>query len=89
MGDVCSCFRKDFPFRALVHVHDPCTKTGTRRQLLAAEAVQLAHLAVNGLRDAWKTYRARGTVHVFLAVPAGLAFLIGQFLNGFGDVRTL
>ena len=88
MGDVCSCFKTDFPFRALVHVHDPCAKGGTRRQLSAAEAVHLAHLAVNGMRDAWKTYRVRGTVHVFLAVPAGLAFLIGQLLNGFGNVQT-
>jgi hypothetical protein len=88
MADVCSCFTKNFPFRALVHVHDPHAKSEARCQLSPADAVQLAHLAVNGLRGAWNTYKVRGTVHLFLAVPAGLAFLIGQLLNGFGDVQT-
>jgi len=88
MADVCSCFTKDFPFRAMVHVHDEPAKSGTHHQLSAAEAVQLAHLAVNRLREAWKTYKVRGTVHLFVAGPAGLAFLIGQLLNGFGNVQT-
>jgi hypothetical protein len=29
-----------------------------------------------------------GTVHLFMAVPVGLAMLIGQGLNTFGDVQT-
>jgi hypothetical protein len=88
IDDVRASFKKDFPFRALVHVHEPAMQGTARRQLSAAEALQVAHLAVNGLRDVWSTYKVRGAVHVFLAVPAGLAFLIGQLLNGFGEVRT-
>jgi CBASS immunity sensor of nucleotide second messenger signals len=29
-----------------------------------------------------------GTVHLFMAVPAGLAMLTGQLLNTFGSVQT-
>jgi hypothetical protein len=62
--------------------------SGARVQLSAAEAVQVAHLAVSALREAWSKYKVRGVVHLFLAVPAGLAFMTGQLLNGFGDVQT-
>jgi SMODS-associated and fused to various effectors sensor domain len=88
MDDVRSCFEKDFPFRAFVHVHQPPAMSGARVQLSAAEAVQVAHLAVSALREAWSKYKVRGVVHLFLAVPAGLAFMTGQLLNGFGDVQT-
>lgn len=69
-------------------MHEPAVEGPSRRQLSASEALRVAHVAVNGLRDAWRTYKVRGAVHLFLAVPAGLAFLIGQLLNGFGEVRT-
>jgi hypothetical protein len=88
MDDVRSCFDTDFPFRAIVHVHDPLLQSGGRRQLSASEAVQVAHQAIGALREAWAKYKVRGTVHLFLAVPAGLAFMIGQLLNGFGEVQT-
>jgi hypothetical protein len=88
VDDFRASFKKDFPFRALVHVHEPAVEGPSRRQLSASEALRVAHVAVNGLRDAWRTYKVRGAVHLFLAVPAGLAFLIGQLLNGFGEVRT-
>jgi len=88
VDDVRSCFEKDFPFRAMVHVHDPAMQGTGRRQLSPAEAVRVAHVAINALRDAWSMYKVRGTVHLFLATPAGLAFMIGQLLNGFGDVQT-
>jgi hypothetical protein len=88
MADVCSCYPKGIPFRAFVHVHDPCAKDATRAQISSGHAVGLAHLAVNALRDAWNKYQVRGKVHLFMAVPAGLAFLVGQLLNGFGDVQT-
>ena len=86
MDDVRSCLEKDFPFRAIVH--DPAFQSAGRRQLSTGEAVQVAHIAVNALREAWAKYKVRGTVHLSLAVPAGLAFMIGQLLNGFGDVQT-
>jgi len=43
---------------------------------------------VEGLRRARDEFQARGTVHLFLAVPVGLAFLIGQSLNTAGPVQT-
>jgi hypothetical protein len=88
LADVRSFFQGAFSFRALVHSYDPCPKAGRRLFLSGAEAVQVAHLAACALREAWKTYKVRGTVHLFLAVPAGLAFMIGQLLNGFGGVQT-
>jgi hypothetical protein len=89
MDDVRACFETNFPFRALVHVHNHGSNgEGARVQLSAAEGVQIAHLAVDALREARSTYKVRGSVHLFLAVPAGLAFMIGQLLNGFGDVQT-
>jgi len=88
VDDVRSSFPSDFPFRALVHIHDPRVRQKGRVQLSAGEAVEVAHLAVNSLRRASTTYKVRGTVHLFLAVPAGLAFMIGQLLNAFGAVQT-
>ena len=41
-----------------------------------------------GIRDARREYGGVGTVHVFVAVPAGLAFLVGQLLNTLGQVQT-
>jgi SMODS-associated and fused to various effectors sensor domain len=41
-----------------------------------------------GLRRARDTFQPRGTVHLFLAVPAGLAVMIGQTLNTFGPIQT-
>ena len=40
------------------------------------------------LRHARDTLQPRGTVHLFLAVPAGLAVLIDQTLNTFGPIQT-
>jgi hypothetical protein len=89
IDDVRACFETNFPFRAIVHVHDQSPKSGAARaQLSAAEAGQVARLAVDSLREARSTYKVRGPVHLFLAVPAGVAFMIGQLLNGFGDVQT-
>ena len=35
-----------------------------------------------------REYGNIGTVHLFMAAPAGLAMLIGQLLNTFGAVQT-
>jgi hypothetical protein len=40
------------------------------------------------LRAARDGFQPRGTLHLFLAVPAGLAMMIGQMLNTFGLVQT-
>jgi hypothetical protein len=45
-------------------------------------------IIVEALRYARDQYQTRGTLHLFLAVPGGLAMLIGQMLNTFGTVQT-
>lgn len=35
-----------------------------------------------------RRYGNLGTVHLFVAAPAGLAMLIGQVLNTFGAIQT-
>ena len=38
------------------------------------------------MRTARREYGNIGTTHLFMAVPAGLAMLIGQLLNTFGGL---
>ncbi len=45
-------------------------------------------IIIEALRYARDQYQPRGALHLFLAVPAGLAMLIGQMLNTFGPVQT-
>lgn len=66
------------------------TKTGAHPHDLAssAEASDVVRLVLEGLRQARTKLQPRGTVHLFLAVPAGLAMMIGQVLNTFGPIQT-
>jgi hypothetical protein len=52
------------------------------------KAVDIVRVIAEGLREARDTLQPRGTVHLFLAVPAGLAVMIGQTLNTFGPIQT-
>lgn len=72
--------------RAVVSVSPPTA--GTRTPLTAGEAIDVAHLAIDAIRSARATYHTLGTIHLFLAVPAGLAMMIGQLLNTLGRVQT-
>jgi hypothetical protein len=54
----------------------------------AGMAVDIVRVIAEGLRQARDTLQPRGTVHLFLAVPAGLAVMIGQTLNTFGLIQT-
>jgi SMODS-associated and fused to various effectors sensor domain len=74
------------PFRGLLIV----TKDGTYPHDIATpgQAADLVRVVVEGLRQARNDLQPRGTVHLFLAVPAGLAMMIGQMLNTFGSVQT-
>lgn len=73
-------------FRGLVLV----TKPGTYPHDLATpgEAADVVRVVVEALRAARHGLQPRGTLHLFLAVPAGLAMMIGQMLNTFGPVQT-
>jgi hypothetical protein len=54
----------------------------------AGQARDVVRVIVEGLCRARDALQPRGTLHLFLAVPAGLAMLIGQMLNTFGPVQT-
>ncbi len=75
--------------RAVISVARPAsTSNATRPVLTAGQALDVAHLAIDALRATRSSYQARGTVHLFLAVPVGLAMMIGQLLNTFGQIQT-
>lgn len=73
-------------FRAITRICHP----GQRRFDItsAGQAADIAATVVEAIRVARESYRPMGTVHLFMAVPVGLAMLIGQGLNTFGDVQT-
>jgi hypothetical protein len=73
-------------FRGLVHADPP----GAHPHLLPGpgEAADLAYEVVSAMRRARSRYGRVGDVHLFIAGPVGLAFLLGQLLNTFGTVRT-
>ena len=52
------------------------------------QAVDIARKTVEAARGARNEYAVGGQVHLFMAVPAGLAMLIGQLLNTLGPIQT-
>ncbi len=52
------------------------------------KASDIVRVISEALRDARDTLQPRGSLHLFLGVPAGLAMMIGQVLNTFGPVQT-
>jgi hypothetical protein len=73
-------------FRALVAV----TRPGSYPHDIEApgQAADIVRVIAEALRKARDTFQPRGTIHLFLAVPAGLAMMIGQTLNTFGPIQT-
>ena len=81
-----SCQAELPAFRALVHVRGPQKLPFSIRS--PGEATDLALVTQEGIRTARRRYGNVGVVHLFMAVPAGLAVLIGQVLNTFGAIQT-
>ncbi len=79
--------RTALALRAVVHLK-PAEPRPARLHLRPGQARNLACQAVDAIRDAVADLSARGTIHLFLAVPAGVAFMIGQQLNTLGRVQT-
>jgi len=81
-----SCQASLPPLRALVCI----TKSDAYPHRITApgEATDIALAIQDGMRLARREYGNIGTVHLFMAVPVGLAMLIGQLLNTFGAVQT-
>lgn len=75
------------PFRAYLHIKHR-TKAGAIEITSPGQAAHLAHLVVDAVRKTREDYLISGRIHLFLAVPVGLAMLIGQLLNTLGQVQT-
>lgn len=75
------------PFRAYTHVKHA---NSAQSVLLKSpgQALDIARKVVAAARNARQEYGITGQVHLFAAVPAGLAMLIGQLLNTLGPVQT-
>ena len=54
----------------------------------AAQARDAAFKIQEEVRRVIRAYSALGTIHLFMAVPAGLAMMIGQLLNTLGSIQT-
>jgi len=57
-------------------------------RLSAAEALDVVLRVADAIRKARSMWNDVQSVHLFAAVPAGIALLIGQFLNTLGPVQT-
>ena len=84
---VASSADKTGPFRAYVHLNRADSREGVVLET-PGQVVDLARQTVEAVRRARSDYVISGRVHLFMAVPAGLAMLIGQLLNALGPVQT-
>ena len=75
------------PFRAYVHLNRHDSRQGAVLET-PGQAVDLARKTIEAARRARGEYAIGGRVHLFMAVPAGLAMLVGQLLNTLGPVQT-
>jgi hypothetical protein len=79
-------FPRPYPFRALVRIG---REAGGRCEIKSpGEAADAAFLVRDAIRQARSQIGQVGAVHLFLAVPAGLALMIGQLLNTLEAVQT-
>lgn len=74
------------PFRAMVRAWK--TPFGTDSLVTAGQAADAAFKIRDAVRDARTNYPRLGVIHLFMAVPSGLAMMIGQLLNVLGPVQT-
>ncbi|HEX3532154.1 MAG TPA: SAVED domain-containing protein [Thermoanaerobaculia bacterium] len=74
------------PFRAVCRV----TKEGKPPHsiLSPGQAADVARTAIENIKEARRGYPEIERIHLFLAVPAGIAMMIGQLLNTLGAVQT-
>ena len=75
------------PFRAYVHIKRTDSPLGVVLNT-PGQATDLARKTVTAVRKIRTEYRITGRIHLFAAVPAGLAMLVGQLLNTMGPVQT-
>lgn len=81
-----ACHRNLPAFRAIVHVTTPGPLPFLIRS--PGQATDIALTVQDAIRTGRREYGNVGALHLFMAVPAGLAMLTGQLLNTFGLVQT-
>jgi hypothetical protein len=69
--------------RAVVEIFHPDLAPS---RLGPGQASDVAHIVIEAVKEARRRYVGLSETHFFLACPAGLALLIGQFLNALGPV---
>ena len=74
-------------FRVYVHAK-PANELYSAELQTSGHAVDVARRTISEVRRVRQSYGIRGRVHLFMAVPAGLAMIIGQLLNTLGQVQT-
>ena len=74
------------PFRAIIRTWK--TPLDTEALANAGQAADVAFRVRDAIREARVTYPRLRRIHLFMAVPAGLAMMIGQLLNVLGPVQT-
>ena len=75
------------PFRAYVHIKRTDSSLGAVLDT-PGQAADVARKTIAAVRKMRTEYRITGRIHLFAAVPAGLAMLVGQLLNTIGPVQT-
>ena len=75
------------PFRVYVHIKMNDNDAGSVLDT-PGQATDVARKTASAVRKARTEYRITGRIHLFAAVPAGLAMLVGQLLNTLGPVQT-
>jgi hypothetical protein len=69
--------------RAAVEIFHPDPSPS---RLTPGRASDVAHIVIEAVKEARRRYVGLSETYLFLACPAGLAVLIGQFLNAVGPV---
>lgn len=72
--------------RVVVHVERTGGSAGSP-SISGSEASHVAQVVSEAIRAARQKYNAVGKVHLFMAVPVGLALMIGQKLNTISEVQ--
>jgi len=79
----------DLPrFRAQIHLTRPGDYPYPQRLASSGEAVDLVDKILRAVKAAQATYRDAQCTHLFLAVPAGVALMLGQLANTLGPLQT-
>ena len=75
------------PFRVYVHIKMKDSGVGSVLDT-PGQATDVARKTAAAVRKTRTEYHITGRIHLFAAVPAGLAMLVGQLLNTLGPVQT-